>query len=167
MNRLFGIIPLKEVEIEKTFINDLNLKITIQAGKNGYTIIYDDVIDTAENNFNIAYNNILASDELNKNLKEYSDVDAIIEDVNDNDIIDISEITEITESYARTASKLFDIIDDIKDIHLKEIDKIYKHLDKKHLDYFEYINSKLSEFYKKGISHKFKNFKFNTNNTHL
>ena len=42
MNKFFGLIPNNEIEIEKTFIDDCNLKIIIQAGKNGYIILYAD-----------------------------------------------------------------------------------------------------------------------------
>lgn len=58
MVRLFGMMPSTEIEISKTFSDDLGLKIKVQAGKNGWTILYadsssdwKDVEDTAENNF--------------------------------------------------------------------------------------------------------------------
>ena len=61
MNRFFGMMPLSEVKIRKTFIDDLGLKISIDAGENGWTIMYadssseyKDVVDTTENNFNSA-----------------------------------------------------------------------------------------------------------------
>ena len=57
MERLFGLMPNSEVEIEKTYIDDLGLKITVQAGPNGYSIIYADhsaewadYADSTENN---------------------------------------------------------------------------------------------------------------------
>lgn len=61
MNRFFGMMPSSEVKIQKKFVDDLGLKITIQAGENGWTILYADhsskyadVVDTVENNFNKA-----------------------------------------------------------------------------------------------------------------
>ena len=42
MNRMFGMMPSSEVEIEKIFIDKYNLRITIQAGPHGWTIIYAD-----------------------------------------------------------------------------------------------------------------------------
>lgn len=58
MNRFFGMMPSSEVTISKTYKDRLGLKITIDAGKNGWTIMwadyssdYKDVEDTAENNF--------------------------------------------------------------------------------------------------------------------
>jgi hypothetical protein len=57
MERLFGLMPNSEVEIEKTYVDDLGLKIIIQAGPNGYSIIYadhsaewGDYVDSTENN---------------------------------------------------------------------------------------------------------------------
>lgn len=61
MNRFFGMMPWKLVEISKTFKDDLGLRIRVEAGKNGWTILYadssteyKDVEDTAENNFQSA-----------------------------------------------------------------------------------------------------------------
>lgn len=61
MNRFFGMMPSSEVKKQKKFVDDLGLKITIQAGENGWTILYADhsseyadVVDTVENNFNKA-----------------------------------------------------------------------------------------------------------------
>lgn len=61
-NRLFGMMASKYVKIEKYFLDDSNLSITVQAGEKGWTIIYadggteyKDVEDTPENNFNKAY----------------------------------------------------------------------------------------------------------------
>lgn len=61
MNRFFGMMPSSEVEISKKYrVSDGN--VVIDAGKNGWTILYadgssdyKDVVDTAENNFNNAY----------------------------------------------------------------------------------------------------------------
>lgn len=54
-------MPSSEIEIYKTFKDDLGLKIIIEAGKNGWTIMYadssseyKDVEDTTENNFQAA-----------------------------------------------------------------------------------------------------------------
>ena len=59
MNRFFGMMPSSEVEMSKMFVDDFGHKITIQAGKNGWTILYadssseyKDVVDTTDNNFN-------------------------------------------------------------------------------------------------------------------
>ena len=58
MNRFFGMMPSSEVQISKTFKDRNGRKIIIDAGKNGWTIMwadhssdYKDVEDTAENNF--------------------------------------------------------------------------------------------------------------------
>lgn len=55
MNRFSGMMPVDEVEIEKTFVDESGLKATVQAGKNGWTVLwgdgssnYDDIEDTAE-----------------------------------------------------------------------------------------------------------------------
>lgn len=61
MQRFRGKMPSSLIEITKAFKDDLGLRITIDAGKNGWTIIYadgstefKDVEDTAENNFQSA-----------------------------------------------------------------------------------------------------------------
>ena len=61
MNRFFGMMPSSQVKMSKRFVDDLGLKITIDAGENGWTILYADssseyadVIDTTLNNFNNA-----------------------------------------------------------------------------------------------------------------
>lgn len=61
MNRMFGMMPSAEIEIKKTYKDKSGLKVRIQAGKNGWTIIwadggttYKDEVHTAEENFNIA-----------------------------------------------------------------------------------------------------------------
>jgi len=64
MNRFCGMMPSSEVEKEKSFrVGAGQLIVTIQAGKNGWTILYadssseyKDVVDTTENNFNKALN---------------------------------------------------------------------------------------------------------------
>ena len=63
MDRFFGMMPIDKIEKEVTYKDDLGMKITIQAGPHGYTIIfmdntteYEDIDDTTENNFNKAYN---------------------------------------------------------------------------------------------------------------
>lgn len=62
MNRFFGIMPADEVEITKYFKDANDLTIRIEAGPNGWTIIwadhstnYSDVLDTSENNFAKAF----------------------------------------------------------------------------------------------------------------
>ena len=62
MNRFFGMMPSSEVKKEKSFRVGLGqLKVTVQAGENGWTILYadssseyKDVVDTTDNNFNKA-----------------------------------------------------------------------------------------------------------------
>ena len=51
-------MPFSEIEISKRFKDDMGLEVTIDAGPNGWTILYadssseyKDEIDTAENNF--------------------------------------------------------------------------------------------------------------------
>ena len=63
MNRFMGMMPSNEVQKEVRYkVGMLQLQATIQAGINGWTIIYadgsteyKDVVDTVENNFNAAY----------------------------------------------------------------------------------------------------------------
>ena len=66
MNRFFGMMPADEIEIERTFVDRTGLKATIQAGKNGYTVLWDDgssdyadVEDTAQNNYQKALDTYL------------------------------------------------------------------------------------------------------------
>lgn len=61
MKRFFGMMPSSEIEQQKRYVDEHGLKITIQAGKNGWTILYADssseyadVVDTTENNHNKA-----------------------------------------------------------------------------------------------------------------
>ena len=63
MKRFFGMMPSKEVEMEKEYVDKNNSKILIQAGKNGWTVIYadnstsyKDVEGETLDNFNEAYN---------------------------------------------------------------------------------------------------------------
>lgn len=62
MKRFFGMMPSSEIEIEKHYIDNNGYKITIQAGTNGWTIIYadsssefKDVTRTTTENFKEAY----------------------------------------------------------------------------------------------------------------
>lgn len=62
MRRFCGMMPASEVKKRKTFIDPIDLKITIEAGPKGWTIMYadgstefKDVEDTTENNFDAAY----------------------------------------------------------------------------------------------------------------
>ena len=62
MNRFFGMMPVEEVEIERTFVDEEGLKATIQAGKNGWSVLWEDCSsdyadeeDTAENNYQKAF----------------------------------------------------------------------------------------------------------------
>ena len=61
MKRFMGMMPSSEIEISKVFKDDLGLKITVEAGENGWTILYadnsseyKDVQNTAQNNFDEA-----------------------------------------------------------------------------------------------------------------
>ena len=63
MKRFFGMMPSTEIEIEKYYKDENGYKITIQAGKNGWTIIYadhstdfKDIISSVNKNFEEAYN---------------------------------------------------------------------------------------------------------------
>lgn len=58
MRRFFGMMPASEVKLSKTYVDGIGLKITIQAGPNGWTIMYadssseyKDVEATTEENF--------------------------------------------------------------------------------------------------------------------
>lgn len=62
MNRFFGMMPSNKIELEKHYKDNLGFKIVIQAGPEGYSIIYADhsteyadINDTTENNFKTAY----------------------------------------------------------------------------------------------------------------
>jgi hypothetical protein len=62
MKRFFGMMPSNEIVIEKRYEDTIGLRITIQAGLHGWTIIYadnstdyKDIDDTAEANFKAAY----------------------------------------------------------------------------------------------------------------
>jgi hypothetical protein len=62
MKRFYGMMPASEVKKQQQFkVGVSQLTVTIQAGENGWTIIYadssseyQDEIDTADNNFNKA-----------------------------------------------------------------------------------------------------------------
>lgn len=61
MKRMFGMMPSSEVEIEKRFKDMSDLKITIQAGPHGWTIIfadssakYGDCDNSSDVNFEVA-----------------------------------------------------------------------------------------------------------------
>lgn len=58
MKRFFGVMPAECVEMKRSFRDNNDLIVTIEAGPGGWTIIwadhnvdYCDVDDTAENNF--------------------------------------------------------------------------------------------------------------------
>lgn len=70
MKRFMGMMPSSCIEIRKDFKDENGLKIHIDAGPEGWTIIYADgstnyadTIATAEDNYNIAYK--IASENLN------------------------------------------------------------------------------------------------------
>ena len=61
MNRFFGMMPSNEVEIEKSYKDENDHDVRIQAGPNGWTIhwydggtTWKDEVHSAEENFNIA-----------------------------------------------------------------------------------------------------------------
>ena len=66
MNRFMGMMHSSEVEIEENFkVSDDQLVVTLQAGKNGWTILfadssseYQDIESTAEDNFQLAVNRL-------------------------------------------------------------------------------------------------------------
>ena len=69
MKRFFGMMPSDEIEREERFKDKNDLAVVIQAGKNGWTIIYADggseyrdKTCSTEENFNEAYN--IAKDRL-------------------------------------------------------------------------------------------------------
>ena len=58
MHRLFGMMPTSEVVIQKIYRDAIDLRIIVEAGPHGYTVIYadgstkyKDIDDTPENNF--------------------------------------------------------------------------------------------------------------------
>lgn len=64
MQRFFGMMPSSEIEREERFRDKDNIKLetTIQAGQNGWTIIYaddgtnyKDIVRTTDENFDEAY----------------------------------------------------------------------------------------------------------------
>lgn len=62
MKRFFGMMPSYEIEKEKMFRDKNYLSVTIQAGPNGWTVIYadggtnyKDEVATTEENFDKAY----------------------------------------------------------------------------------------------------------------
>lgn len=62
MNRMFGMMPSNEVEKERSFKDPHGLSIIIQAGPNGWTIMYsdgsskwNDIKATTEENFEKAF----------------------------------------------------------------------------------------------------------------
>lgn len=70
MKRFMGMMPSSCIEIRKDFKDENGLKVHIDAGPEGWTIIYADgstnyadTISTTEDNYNIAYK--IASEDLN------------------------------------------------------------------------------------------------------
>ena len=62
MRRFFGMMPNSEIEVERYYKDKNGYRITIQAGVNGWTIIYadsstefKDITTSTEENFNTAY----------------------------------------------------------------------------------------------------------------
>lgn len=88
MQRFFGMMPSEEIEIEERIrINDLY--VIVQAGPNGWTILYtdgsseyQDVVDTTENNYKSAI----------KVLESHFNKTEMLEDAeSDEDIIDLCD----------------------------------------------------------------------------
>lgn len=42
MRRFFGMMPANEITLQKVYVDDFGSKVTIQAGPNGWTVIYCD-----------------------------------------------------------------------------------------------------------------------------
>ena len=81
MKRFFGMMPTSEIEIEKILTDDNGMKVRIQAGPNGWTILwadggstYKDEVHTTEENYNIAL------EEVKKHLTIVSENDTSNED---------------------------------------------------------------------------------------
>lgn len=62
MRRFFGMMPSSEIEVERYYKDKNGYRITIQAGVNGWTIIYadsstqfKDITASTGENFNMAY----------------------------------------------------------------------------------------------------------------
>lgn len=62
MRRFFGMMPSSEIGMERCYKDKDGYRITIQAGVNGWTIIYadastefKDITNSTEENFNAAY----------------------------------------------------------------------------------------------------------------
>ena len=78
MKRIFGMMPSNEIKISKRYEDQIGLKITIDAGPHGWTILYADGSSeyadknaTSEDNFNEALT--IAQKHLG-DLKEISDL---------------------------------------------------------------------------------------------
>lgn len=84
MKRFFGMMPSSEVEKEKTYKDDIGLKITIQAGPHGWSILYADSSSEYEDNDSSTENNF------NKALEVAKDHLGELTEVNDNNYV-ISE----------------------------------------------------------------------------
>ena len=68
MRRLFGMMPQSEIKREEQFKDKDGLKVIIQAGPNGWTIIwadggstYKDIESSTDENFNTAYKEVVDS----------------------------------------------------------------------------------------------------------
>ena len=65
MKRFFGMMPYDEIQMEKHYRTDLGV-VTIQAGVNGWTVIFadggtifKDEVNTVQANFKTAYDRLL------------------------------------------------------------------------------------------------------------
>ena len=63
MERFFGLMPSDKIEISEHYCDENELELIIEAGREGWTIIYadnsteyEDTFDTADINFTKAYN---------------------------------------------------------------------------------------------------------------
>lgn len=90
MKRFMGMMPSDEIKIEKKYDDGYGQKVIVQAGENGWSILYadhssqyQDKIDTSENNFKAALK-ILKSNF--RNLKEITQdsMDEIQDSIDEN-----------------------------------------------------------------------------------
>lgn len=63
MNRFFGMMPSEEIKKERIFEDPTGLRVAIQAGPNGYSVLYTDgnaqykdIKASTDENFKTAYN---------------------------------------------------------------------------------------------------------------
>jgi len=101
MKRFMGMMPSSEVHKSRQYVDSIGLVITIQAGPNGWTILYadsssefKDVEDTTEKNFDAALK-ILKKQF--KGLKEYENPSESIDVVPGEDAGEVNDVSEEVE----------------------------------------------------------------------